>query len=82
MNDLFPELEGGEYKASAYRGTPGSGPEGERCKTCYHFYRQHGGSRAFSKCGLMSGSHGAGSDISMYSPACNFWQTETKEAQQ
>lgn len=59
-----------------YAHTPGTGPQGETCKSCRHYTRVCGGNRAFPKCGLMENrwTHGRGSDILAASPACKKWE--------
>ncbi len=65
-------------KANGYAARPGSGPEGETCKTCEHLRCVGGGSRFYSKCNLREGTwtHGPGSDIKQKSPACSKWEAE------
>ena len=82
--DLFPDLpvpknaRGKVYKRLAYPAAPGSGPDDKQCRHCGHCYRQ-GGARVYTKCGLMSGSRSANSDISMYSPACSYFREAGEE---
>lgn len=53
---------------------PGTGPEGETCKSCKH-YTIRRFSKAYRKCGLMEAhwTGGPGSDIRASDPACKFW---------
>ncbi|WP_330178191.1 hypothetical protein [Candidatus Vondammii sp. HM_W22] len=58
---------------SAYPALPGTGPEGEICKTCKHsWYHEH--SKRYWKCGLVQATHGSGTDIRIKGPACRFWE--------
>jgi hypothetical protein len=63
-----------------YAAPPGTGPEGETCRTCKH-YTHKGGShqcspKRYPACGLMERfwTHGPGTDIKAKSPACKFWE--------
>ena len=58
-----------------YAARPGTGPEGETCKTCKHIaYRFL--ARTYIKCGLMQGkwTGGGGTDIKARAPACSRWE--------
>jgi len=60
-----------------YASTPGTGPEGEMCKTCNHARKcNQGGAKQFYKCELMQAhwTGGYGSDILAKSPACSKWE--------
>jgi hypothetical protein len=59
----------------AYPAQPGSGPEGETCKTCAHFHRNEM-AKTYFKCKLMSAvwTGGGGSDIKARCPACSKWE--------
>ncbi len=63
-------------KRGGYAARPGSGPEGETCKTCNHATRTSGGGSRFYKCGVVRHrwTHGPGSDIRLSSPACSLWE--------
>lgn len=54
---------------------PGTGPQGETCKTCKHLYRRQY-SKVYLKCALMRGywTGGRGSDIRAADPACKRWE--------
>ena len=54
---------------------PGSGPEGETCKTCAH-YTLRMMSKAYRKCGLMRAiwTGGPGTDIRAGDSACRKWE--------
>lgn len=58
-----------------YAAPPGTGPEGETCKTCRHIYRNEM-SKTYLKCALMRAywTGGPGSDIRAGSPACRRWE--------
>lgn len=56
-----------------YAAPPGSGPEGEFCKTCRHIRRMMGGRKAFPKCALVKWTRGPGTDIRVNAPACSRW---------
>ena len=76
----FPQatkLRGKHYvKPRGYAGIPGTGPEGETCKTCF-FYRAY---RRYSKCekNRHNWSHGRATDILARTPACNHWEKKNE----
>jgi hypothetical protein len=72
--DLLGQVPGLQAKGNGYRGTPGAGPAGMKCKDCAHFRRVAGGSRTFFKCGLVKPTGGPGTDIRMGIPACEFFE--------
>lgn len=89
MLDLFPQLglppmtprerqrknRSTKGRQKGYAAMPGSGPQGETCKTCKHYtIRQMAGS--FRKCGLMvrAWTNSYGTDILASSPACQRWE--------
>lgn len=58
-----------------YAALPGSGPEGETCRSCKHIARIEY-AKTYLKCELMR-SHwtgGPGTDIRAKSPACSRWE--------
>lgn len=59
----------------AYRSEPGTGPVGETCRSCKHYFRNDLFNKVYLKCGLMqwAWSRGAASDIKASSPACANW---------
>lgn len=78
MAIIFGEADPRDYKRrksdsqpNGYAARPGTGPAGEYCKTCAHFY-QHKMSRTYSKCSLMRHiwTGGSATDIKVNSPAC------------
>lgn len=58
-----------------YADKPGTGPEGETCKTCRHIYRNQM-AKTYLKCGLMRAvwTGGAATDIKASWPACSKWE--------
>lgn len=58
-----------------YAAPPGTGPEGEKCKTCRHIYRKKM-SKTYIKCLLNrdNWTGGAGSDVLSNAPACRLWE--------
>lgn len=64
-------------KPNGYAARPGSGPEGETCKTCQHLtYRRF--TKSHPKCGLNQANwtNGRGSDVLVRSPACQLWEAK------
>lgn len=64
-----------------YAATPGTGPEGEKCKTCAHYTHNRGSEgrrRPYPKCAIMRPfwTNGPGTDIKASSPACRHWLTK------
>lgn len=62
-----------------YAATPGTGPDGETCKSCDHARKcNNDGAKQFYKCILMKRlwTGGYGSDILIKSPACRLWVKE------
>jgi hypothetical protein len=60
---------------NGYAAQPGTGPQGETCKTCKHklSMESNSGSKRFIKCELRRATwtHGEGTDIRASSPACS-----------
>jgi hypothetical protein len=56
---------------------PGTGPEGERCGTCFHLYRNEM-AKVYLKCGLnlANWTGGRASDIRAKDPACRHWKPQ------
>ena len=54
---------------------PGTGPEGETCRTCRHLERREF-AKTYLKCGLMRSywTGGGGSDVRAKDPACRRWE--------
>lgn len=61
-----------------YAAIPGTGPDGETCKTCRHIYRNKM-AKTYLKCSLMREhwTGGAGTDIKASAPACRRWEADT-----
>lgn len=82
MPDLFgndtPPPKKRKSRARGYAWPPGSGPEGETCKTCKHCVRRAFTAGTYHKCLLMRASWtgGKSSDILVRSPACRMWERE------
>lgn len=64
-----------------YAGRPGSGPDGETCRSCTHYVVKPGG--RYRKCGLLRWrwTNGAGTDILAGSPACEKWEPDWQYAE-
>jgi len=62
-------------KMGGYPATPGTGPEGETCKTCKFKTTKPGVAGRYLKCLLMREhwTGGGGTDIKAGSPACRYW---------
>ena len=58
-----------------YAAPPGTGPEGETCKTCRHLFRNEM-SKTYLKCGKAQHkwTGGRASDILARAPACREWE--------
>jgi len=64
-------------KKGLYAGIPGTGPDGETCRSCEH--KAYSGGCAgtyYIKCGLMreQWTRGGGTDIKAGTPACSKWE--------
>jgi hypothetical protein len=62
---------------NGYAAVPGTGPEGETCKTCkYKVSCGHYGGKHYLKCELRKATwtNGEGTDILARSPACSKWE--------
>jgi hypothetical protein len=57
----------------AYAAQPGTGPEGESCRTCEHSYARQF-TKNYWKCGLVPATGGPGTDIRLKSAACEKWE--------
>ena len=60
-----------------YAAPPGTGPEGETCKSCKFKTKKLGVAGHFLKCDLMRSAWtgGTGTDIKAKSPACREWES-------
>jgi hypothetical protein len=63
-----------KVKKSGHAWRPGTGPQGETCKTCQHLVRKQM-SKVYLKCGLMRAhwTGGSGTDVRASDPACREW---------
>lgn len=63
-----------------YAAPPGTGPQGETCKTCEHYVRRDGSAKKYLKCALVRArwTNGPGTDIKAGSPACLYWEEAKK----
>lgn len=62
--------------ARGYAAPPGTGPEGETCRSCKHKKRlSNGGKKSFLKCEAFREhwTHGPGTDIKAGTAACREW---------
>jgi hypothetical protein len=59
-----------------YAAAPGSGPEGETCRSCAHTVMAGGYSKNYWKCGLINWTNGKSTDIVLKSPACARWEAK------
>lgn len=71
----FKRRAGKPAEAKGYAAKPGTGPEGETCKSCRHL-RRHRMAKTYLKCALMAAhwTSGPGSDVRAGSPACVRWE--------
>lgn len=63
-------------KKGSYADVPGTGPAGETCKSCRHYFLKEMGN-TYRKCELMRAhwTGGPGTDILASAPACSKWET-------
>jgi hypothetical protein len=63
-------------KPNGYMSIPGTGPQGETCKSCRHSLRMGSARRAYYKCALLrhAWTCSTRTDILAGSPACNKWE--------
>ena len=59
-----------------YAARPGTGPAGEKCKTCACCYASGYNFKTYYKCSLVRSSGGPGTDIRLKSPACSQWRAK------
>jgi hypothetical protein len=57
-----------------YAAAPGSGPDGETCRSCKHRFQHMGGKKSFTKCRLGNPTASKATDIKQKSPACSRWE--------
>lgn len=83
MTDLMilpPRVLASAKRLSNKRGhvaPPGTGPEGETCKTCKHLYRREM-AKTYLKCGLNQAAWtgGGATDVRASDPPCRRWEKE------
>ena len=65
-----------KLRKGLYAAHPGSGPEGETCRSCKHYGRVEYHGKIWLKCMLCRAfwTHGAGTDIKAGAPACSKWE--------
>lgn len=75
MNKLQPP----KSKKKGYAAIPGTGPEGETCRSCKHSVIKGGTAKNYYKCALMRNlwTGGQGTDILLRSPACRRWEKDS-----
>lgn len=68
-------LQAKPAKKTGHAWRPGTGPEGETCKTCCHLVRRQM-AKVYLKCGLMRQhwTGGSGTDVRAGDPACREWK--------
>lgn len=73
--DLFGDAAPRHFRGRGYAAQPGTGPQGESCRTCAHKLTVYGRcGQSWVKCALVQRTSGAGSDIRAAAPACLRWQ--------
>lgn len=77
--DLFvlpPQSTRPRLKKGGYADHPGTGPEGETCKSCQHLARVEY-ANVYLKCALMRAkwTGGGGTDVKARAPACSKWES-------
>jgi|SRR5215831_7444575 len=70
-----------KHPVKGYAAQPGSGPEGETCRSCTHCVQKGWYEKNFYKCELMRAvwTNSYGTDIRLRSPACRFWEEKMKK---
>lgn len=63
-----------KHPVGGYAARPGTGPAGEKCRTCACAYQRGGRVRSYWKCSLVKVTGGPGTDIRLKSPACSQWR--------
>jgi len=78
LGPVAPAKRQRKRRDRAHAATPGSGPEGETCKTCAHLRRRGTENRTYLKCWLMHGGWtlGPGTDIRARDEACVRWEPD------
>lgn len=67
----------GQTEPQGHAAAPGSGPEGETCRTCKHLYRKSM-AKTYLKCELMKHrwTGGGKTDVRAKDPACARWEAK------
>ena len=86
MEDLFGEevkfplpspkdspLKGRKLK-TGYAAPPGTGLQGETCRSCNLKVRHSSGNKGWYKCSLVKIDGHKATDIKLRSPACSYWE--------
>jgi hypothetical protein len=65
-------------RSKAHAAQPGTGPQGETCRTCAHRLHDEHHDKVYQKCGLMRHlwTRGPGTDIRAKDPACRYWKAK------
>jgi len=63
----------------AYAATPGSGPDGETCRSCRHSVCNRPGNRRYWKCRLVRSTNSPATDIRLKTPACWRWEVNPEK---
>ena len=65
-------------KSTGHAGVPGTGPQGETCKSCSHLMRRATYRKTFLKCALRKAewTGGKGTDIRAKDAACGKWEAK------
>lgn len=75
---LFPDLPLASRtprpRKRGHAGIPGTGPQGETCRTCVHLDRRCRPAKTYLKCDLVKWTSGAGTDVRAKDPACSRWE--------
>lgn len=69
-------MKNGAGQKRGYAAPPGTGPQGETCRSCLNYRSVNGGSKSFPKCWLIRAmwTSGYGTDILAKAPACRKWE--------
>ena len=74
---LFPDLPPAPQvhrpRRRGHAAIPGTGPQGETCRTCVHLVRRQR-AKTYLKCDLVKWTSGAGTDVRAKDPACSRWE--------
>ncbi len=78
MTDLFdnehtPIFDKYKGRHNAHPAKPGTGPDGETCKTCRYRLSLDYHDTMYFKCELANITHGPGTDLRLKDEACEMW---------